>query len=160
MRIFVRLFLLLSLIFASGCTATPKTVASIPTEFIAWQTFDSQAVWYSNLSKKPILLYFYGENCVSCDQVKKQLFSNRDIVIIINNYFTPIRLHNRSNKTRHLMQQFAVREVPAVVVLSHVDRSVLSKMVGAPAPIFFYNNLKICLQMDRVKAIQGVLIGG
>ncbi len=160
MRIFVRLLLLLSLVLAMGCSSSPGASSKpVYNDFVAWQLFNERAVWYSSTSRKPILIYFYTDDCMPCEQMSRHHFTNQNIVLTINNYFTPVRLDSQNKKTRYLMSEFGIQQVPAVVILSHVDRSVLSKMTGVPAPVLFFNNLKISLQMDRVKAIQGVMIG-
>lgn len=158
MKIFVRLLILLQLVFLASCYQPNINHGTVIPDFVNWQKFDNQIVWYSMTARAPILLYFYSDNCINCDKVSNNLFKNENIVLYINQNFAPARLNTRSEDTRRLMRELGVQQTPAIVILSHVDRSVLFKVTGVPTPVMFFNSLKLSLQMDNIKSVQGVLL--
>ena len=74
MKIFVRLLILLQLVFLASCYQPNINHGTVIPDFVNWQKFDNQIVWYSMTARAPILLYFYSDNCINCDKVSNNLF--------------------------------------------------------------------------------------
>ncbi len=110
---------------------------------ISW-TSPENIIKLNRKRKKPILLYFYDDSCVSCKVMEHTSFGNKELAKKINTYYHPVKINVTDHKpinflgksysctggkeTNELIQQFLNKNclMPAIAILDENYNQVTS----------------------------------
>lgn len=67
---------------------------------------------------KPIFIYFYSNECETCDQMESQLWSERDLIYFTRKYFFASKKNLFTYEGRLLARKFNVKSPGEILVLS------------------------------------------
>ena len=125
----------------------------VPKEQIAWK---ENVEISKQIEGKPLLYYFRADWSPTCLQLETDSFCNPEIVETINKSFVPMRLSDTlkplvldHNKTKELIQKYAVSVFPSLVI-ALPDGTLFEKIPGAVK----HKNLQKALD-SAVKTFKG-----
>ncbi len=82
-----RSILLASLVLSCICSSL------VAQETIRWQPDLVRARQLSNQYGVPMLVHFYGDNCLPCKALEQRVYSRPEVVQRMNTYFIPVRIN-------------------------------------------------------------------
>lgn len=129
------LLLLTLLLLTAGCiqgddTATPKnTVETHGT--ITFNTNYDDATQQAINENKPLLIYFWADWCVWCNEYHENVFPQQDFKTAANNY---VRVAIDVDTNNPLIDTHRVRGPPVLILLDPETDTVLHRITGYPSP--------------------------
>ena len=112
-------------------TALISLFAQTSNAQIAWETKLRDAHSKARQEGKLMLLHFYTDNCIYCDQLEAGAFRSESVCSAINDQFVPVKVHG--GKNRDVAKWFKVTKFPTDVVVT-TDGKALSHMVSPQQP--------------------------
>lgn len=91
-------------------------LADSSTPQINWAPSLQQARQASAQFKVPLMIHFYGDGCLPCRTLERNVFSNAEVVQILNKFFICVSING--SRDRQAMSQFDVHSYPQDVFLS------------------------------------------
>lgn len=79
--------------------------------------FYNDAKKISKKTHKPVLLYFYGNDCTYCDLFDKYVLEKPDVVDFLNRYFVFVSINIDNNGNHIFVRKFNLFGTPAFAVL-------------------------------------------
>jgi thioredoxin 1 len=92
----------------------PET-GSAADDQIKWYSYD-EGVALGKKDGKKIFLHFYADWCHFCAEMKKNTFTNKEVIDYLNQHFVPILVN--SDKERKIAGDYFVRGLPATFFLT------------------------------------------
>lgn len=102
-----------ALVLAVGLTAAGPVRSAA--DGIQWQNYRQAVANHDNDNRK-LLLHFYADWCKFCQQMKKETFSNRQVIDYINTNFIPVRID--TDKDKQTAFQYRVGPIPDTLFVS------------------------------------------
>ncbi len=106
-------------------------VAQDQTAGVVWLASSQRAVETVEQQQRPLLLYFTGRNCAWCRKLERTTWSDSKISATVKRNFVALKLDGA--KETRLMEQLAVRGLPATVIVAP-DGKELDRIVGFVTP--------------------------
>ena len=100
---------------------------------IAWQADLDGAREQSARDGKPVLLYFTAVWCPPCQQMKSETWLDSRVADVIKSKYGPVMIDIDADDQKSVAQQFGVRSIPRVEVLSaNGDRRLITEGYLSP----------------------------
>ena len=115
-------------------------------ELIHWQTSLASARQVSQQYKVPMLIHFYGDSCLPCESLEKNVFTRPEVASTIQRYFVPVKINATTD--RKTAAEFGVHSWPTDVFLGP-DGKALSQGVCSQNPNAYLQNLQNIALMNR-----------
>ncbi len=115
-------------------------------ELINWHTSLDSARQVSQQYKVPILLHFYGNQCMPCKSLEKNVFSRPEVASTMQRYFVPV--HINASEDRQTAAEFNVHSWPTDVFIAP-DGKVLTQGVCNQNPNNYLQTLQNVAIMNR-----------
>ncbi len=109
MRVFELLILISMSVLAFG--STPATTPTIWHGLYIYYYKDAKLL--SKQSHKPILLYFYGNNCTYCDLFDQYVLENQEVVNYLNKNFIFASVNVDESGGHRFVEKFGLFGTPA-----------------------------------------------
>lgn len=130
----------LTLIFALGVSQARSE------ELIHWHTSLDSARQVSQQYKVPMLVHFYGDQCMPCESLEKNVFTRPEVASTMQRYFVPVKIN--ATRDRKTAAEFGVHSWPTDVFLGP-DGKALSQGVCSQNPNAYLQNLQNIALMNR-----------
>ncbi len=115
-------------------------------ELIHWHTNLATARQVSQQYKVPMLIHFYGDQCMPCESLEKNVFTRPEIASTMQRYFVPVKINATTD--RKTAAEFGVHSWPTDVFLGP-DGKALSQGVCSQNPNAYLQNLQNIALMNR-----------
>lgn len=136
----LRIIAVLTLILALGVGQAHSE------ELIHWHTNITTARQLSQQYKVPMLVHFYGDQCLPCDSLEKNVFTRPEVASTMQRYFVPVKINATTD--RKTAAEFGVHSWPTDVFLGP-DGKALSQGVCTQNPNAYLQNLQNIALMNR-----------
>ncbi len=136
----LRTIAVLTLIFALGLGQARSE------ELIHWHTNLATARQVSQQYKVPLLVHFYGDQCMPCESLEKNVFTRPEVASTMQRYFVPVKINATAD--RKTAAEFGVHSWPTDVFLGP-DGKALSQGVCSQNPNAYLQNLQNIALMNR-----------
>jgi thioredoxin 1 len=104
--------------FAAGCgleTGSASETKSGIDNQIKWYSYD-EGVALGQKEGKKVFLHFYADWCHFCAEMKKNTFTNKEVIGYLNQHFVPILVN--ADKEQKIAGNYFVRGLPATFFLT------------------------------------------
>lgn len=115
-------------------------------ELISWHVQLDEARKISQQYKVPVLLHFYGDQCVPCKTLEKNVFTRPEVATTVQRYFVPVRIN--ATQDRRTAAEYGVHSWPTDVFISP-DGKVLTQGVCNQNATSYLQNLQSVAVMNR-----------
>lgn len=115
-------------------------------ELISWHEDVAAARQLSQQYKVPILIHFYGDQCMPCKTLEKNVFTRPEVASTIQRYFVPVRIN--ATQDRRTAAEYGVHSWPTDVFVSP-DGKTLTQGVCNQNPTAYLQNLQSVAIMNR-----------
>jgi len=115
-------------------------------ELIHWHTNLATARQVSQQYKVPMLVHFYGDQCMPCESLEKNVFTRPEVASTMQRYFVPVKINATAD--RKTAAEFGVHSWPTDVFLGP-DGKPLSQGVCSQNPNAYLQNLQNIALMNR-----------
>ena len=115
-------------------------------ELIHWHTNLATARQVSQQYKVPMLVHFYGDQCLPCESLEKNVFTRPEVASTMQRYFVPVKINATTD--RKTAAEFGVHSWPTDVFLGP-DGKALSQGVCTQNPNAYLQNLQNIALMNR-----------
>ena len=115
-------------------------------ELIHWHTNLATARQVSQQYKVPMLVHFYGDQCMPCESLEKNVFTRPEVASTMQRYFVPVKINATTD--RKTAAEFGVHSWPTDVFLGP-DGKPLSQGVCSQNPNAYLQNLQNIALMNR-----------
>ena len=122
----------------------------VPSNEIAWAHGVPSAQEQAAAADKPMILYFTGTWCVPCRVMKRQVWADREVKVLVNARYVPVMLDVDDPENADLVAQYKIRGVP-VTILTDPEGEVLDWRAGGLSKAEF---------LEIVEASRGVSVKG
>lgn len=119
-------------------------------ELIQWHDDLEQARQTSQQYKVPILIHFYGDNCMPCKALEKNVFTRPEVASTMQRYFVPV--HINATYDRRTAAQYGVHSWPTDIFVAP-DGKILTQGVCNQNPAAYLQNLQNVAVMNRDRNI-------
>lgn len=119
-------------------------------ELIRWHDDLHQARQVSQQYKVPILIHFYGDNCLPCKTLEKNVFTRPEVASTLQRYFVPVQIN--ATQDRRTAAQYGVHSWPADVFVAP-DGKILTQGISNQNPDAYLQNLQSVAVMNRDRNI-------
>ncbi len=126
------------------CVLSATTARS--EELIHWHTSLTTARQVSQQYKVPILIHFYGDQCMPCESLEKNVFTRPEVASTMQRYFVPVKIN--ATRDRKTAAEFGVHSWPTDVFLAP-DGKAISQGVCSQNPNAYLQNLQNIALMNR-----------
>jgi len=110
---------------------------------VKWHDNYDQAAQIAQQQNKPLLLAFHASWCPPCKMMKKETYTNAEVINMIESNFVPIMVDVDSQKK--LVEKFnIVNGIPAYTIVK-ADGTILSEFIGFNESAKFIEKLKSAL---------------
>jgi len=82
---------------------------------IRWETSLTTAKAKAKKGKKLILMDFYNNLCIGCQQLAAVTYPDANVCFSVENYFIPLQVD--FNKNKALVKRFGIKWTPTIVIL-------------------------------------------
>ncbi len=100
------------------CFALVLASGSVSAQGIRWAPDLAAARQASLEYKVPLLIHFYGDNCLPCKIVDQNVFSRPEVVETLNKYFICVQINASTDRNRETAAEYGVHSWPTDVYLS------------------------------------------
>ncbi len=110
-----------ALVLSSGSVNAQdnRASSSLNAQDIRWAPDLASARQASLEYKVPLLIHFYGDNCLPCKIVEQNVFSRSEVVETLNKYFICVQINASTDRTnRETAAEYGVHSWPTDVYLS------------------------------------------
>ena len=107
---------------------------------ILWKMNYVEGYQLASAQDKPVLLYFYSDNCSACAKMKFVTFKNDDLIRIINNLYIPIKINIDNNIDE--LNAYGITALPTIVVRTN-KKNILAEYIGYQEPKQLASKLSI-----------------
>lgn len=129
------------------CLATSLLCGRLPAEeLISWHEDLDEARRISQQYKVPILVHFYGDQCMPCKTLEKNVFTRPEVASTMQRYFVPVRFN--ATQDRRTAAEFGVHSWPTDVFVGP-DGKVLTQGVCNQNANAYLQNLQSVAVMNR-----------
>ncbi len=108
----------------------------------------STALQKSKSEKKPVLLFLYAEWCAHCNKMKKEVFTNPEVVNFISKNFVATAVDAEKGEGVLLKKKYSATAYPSFVVMD-ADAKTLYGFVGELTAEAFLSEAKTALIPER-----------
>ncbi len=115
-------------------------------ELIHWHNNLATARQISQQYKVPMLVHFYGDQCMPCESLEKNVFTRPEVASTIQRYFVPVKINATTD--RKTAAEFGVHSWPTDVFLGP-DGKALTQGVCSQNPNAYLQNLQSVALMNR-----------
>ncbi|MCC6507704.1 MAG: thioredoxin family protein [Pirellulaceae bacterium] len=115
-------------------------------ELINWHENLTTARQISQQYRVPILIHFYGDQCMPCKTLEKNVFTRPEVASTMQRYFVPVRIN--ATHDRRTAAEFGVHSWPTDVFVSP-DGKTLMQGVCNQNPNNYLQNLQNVALMNR-----------
>ncbi|MCA9441849.1 MAG: thioredoxin family protein [Candidatus Omnitrophica bacterium] len=88
----------------------------VPSNSIAWADNYTSAQHQAADSGKPMILYFTGEWCVPCRVMKRQVWADEEVRILVNSQFIPVAIDMDNPDDVALLARYNVSGAPVTII--------------------------------------------
>ncbi len=106
---------------------SPATDRPEKKQGIAWQPFDKAKI-ESKAYDKPLYLHFYGDGCLPCLMMDRDVFTKENVIAFLNQFFVSAKVHVGQQPS--LSSQFGVSAIPTDIVFLPNGRQVSRRLGG------------------------------
>jgi protein disulfide-isomerase len=88
----------------------------VPTNSIAWADNYASAQRQAADTGKPMILYFTGTWCVPCRVMKRQVWADKEVKILVNCRFIPVAIDVDNPDDAALLARYSIGSTPVTIV--------------------------------------------
>ncbi len=140
----LRYLVFAGLLLAICSSQSPRSASA--EELINWYEDLPTARQISQQYKVPILVHFYGDQCMPCRTLEKNVFTRPEVASTMQRYFVPVRIN--ATRDRKTAAEFGVHSWPTDVFVSP-DGKTLSQGVCNQNANAYLQNLQAMAIMNR-----------
>ena len=101
----------------------------VPSNDIAWANNITSTQKLTNNSNKNTLLFFTAKWCVPCRIMKREVFSDNEVMKVVNSEVIPVMIDIDNQNTKGLVKQYKIGATPTIVIVDS-QGNVLDYAVG------------------------------
>lgn len=138
--------ILLACLGLTLCSSSPL----VAEELIEWHEDVAAARQLSQQYKVPMLVHFYGDQCMPCKTLEKNVFSKPEVAGTMQRYFVPVRIN--ATQDRRTAAEYGVHSWPTDVFISPDGKTLTQGVCNQNANSYLQNLQNVAI-MNRDRNI-------